>query len=121
MRKIKFFEEMRGHLNDVSAAELNAFKGYKLSHELNLDYPLIVDMYGDAIVSCAMLYSKLGIAKFYFAYPSTATSDYLALLYNHCYSIIGVIPTKVLLGEESWHTACKYILVIGKRRGPKSV
>lgn len=116
MRKITYFENMRGNLNNVGSANLLCFKSYELARKCDIDYPIITEMYGDNIINCAKIFTQSRIGKFYYSYSSTSANDDIAKLFMMGYGVIDVVPVNILLGENSYHTCCKFALLIGRRR-----
>jgi hypothetical protein len=115
MRRITYFENMRGHLNQVSPAELEAFRGYDKARKYNLDYPILSDMLFSHAVKVAEIYTSARIGKFIFATASTNSVDCMAEFFLGGYKIVDVLSMEQLLGNDSYITCCKYGLLIGRK------
>ena len=119
MRINRYLESLRGNLNRVSRAEIDCFRAYDMAIRYNLPYPLMVEKSSEPLHECCEVFSRVGIAKFGYAFPCTSTTDDLALAYKNGYTIVGTCLVQSLLSEDEWHTSCKYVLIMGKRRVSK--
>lgn len=115
MRKINYFENMRGKLNQVSREELEAFKGYENARKYNLEYPILSDMMFAHAGIVGKIYTSARVGKFIFATASTNSVDCLAQFFSYGYKVVGVVNIEKLLGDNSYLTCCKFGLVMGRR------
>ena len=110
-----YFENMRGHLNQVSREEREAFKGYENARKYNLEYPILNDLLFANAGIVAEIYTNAHIGKFIYATASTSAVEAMAQLFSHGYKIVDVINIEKDLGDAVYLTACKYGLLIGRR------
>lgn len=115
MRRITYFENMRGNLNKVTREELEAFKGYENARKYNLEYPILSDMMFAHAGRVGEVYTSARVGKFIFATASTNSVDCLAQFFSHGYKVVDVISIEKLLGDSSYLTCCKYGLVMGRK------
>ena len=115
MRRITYFENMRGHLNQVSREELEAFKGYETARKYNLEYPILSDMLFAHAGRVGEIYTSARIGKFIFATASTNSVDCIAQFFSHGYKVVDVVDMNQLLGDASYITCCKYGLLMGRK------
>ena len=115
MRRISYFENMRGHLNQVSREELEAFKGYENARKYNLEYPVLNDLMFANAGKVAEIYTSAHIGKFVFATASTNAVENMARFFSQGYKIVDVIDMNQWLGDASYLTACKFGLLMGRK------
>ena len=112
-RKNSFMEALRGArgTREFHYGEFDALRAYELSYDMNLDYPLVVETVSDRVNIMLTTFLKAHIGKFYYACPSTSSTDEIATFYITGWRIADVIPTEVLLGEKSYKTCCKNVIL----------
>lgn len=115
MRRINYFENMKGHLNQVSREELEAFKGYENARKYNLECPILNDLLFADAGKVAEIYTSARVGKFIYATATTSAVESIALMFLHGYKIVDVVDMKQFLGGDNYITACKYGLVIGRK------
>ena len=115
MRRISYFENMRGRLNEVSREELEAFKWYDNARKYNLECPILNDLMFANAGRVAEIYTNARIGKFVFATASTNATENIARFFSHGYKIIDVVDMNKWLGDNSYLTACKFGLLIGRK------
>lgn len=92
--------------------EYDALRAYSLARELDLDYPLVLDINADSPNIMLTTFRNARIGKFYYSYPSTCTNDVLATCFVVGWRICDVIPSEVLLGAKSYKTCSQSVLVL---------
>lgn len=122
MRKNRYYESMRGNLQNVPMGELAGFRMYNESILIqeklgkDLPYPLMIEVFGGHLYETLQSLNNAKIDKFIYAFPSTSTTDDIALLYQLGYRICGVVDIQELLGDFCYKTCCKKGLIIRKGR-----
>ena len=109
-----FMENLAANLgtNNLHYGQIDAIRSYKLSQELNLDYPLVTETVSDRINIMLSIFKDAHIGKFYYACPSTAANDEIATCFMVGWRICDVIPKEHLLGEKSYKTCSNYVLLL---------
>ena len=115
MRKITYFENMRGHLNNVTREELEAFRAYDNARKYNLEYPILSDMMFSHAGRVGEVFTSARVGKFIFATASTNSVDCMAQFFSYGYKVVDVIDLNKLLGDASYVTCCKYGLLMGRK------
>ena len=118
MRKITYFEKLKGHLDIVSKEELIAFRGYSAAQKYNLSMPIVVDTFCielDKFGKVAEVYTNAHIGKFILANAESTAIDTVASLYRYGYKVLDIVDLKEYLGNASCMTCCRYGLIIGRR------
>ena len=115
MRRISYFENMRGHLNQVSREELEGFKGYDTARKYNLDYPILHDLLFANAGKVAEIYTSAHIGKFVYATATTGSVEAISQMFLHGYKIIDVIEMEKWCTNSYSLTVCKYGLLMGRK------
>lgn len=112
-RKNSYIENLcnSGGYDNFHRGEIDAIRAYQLSQSLKLDYPLVTETFSETINIMLTTFRNAHIGKFYYACPSTSANDEIATCYFTGWRICDVIPTEVLLGEKSYKTCSKYVIV----------
>ena len=115
MRKITYFENMRGHLNNVTREELEAFRAYDTARKYNLEYPILNDMMFSHAGRVGEIFTSAHVGKFIFATASTNAVDNIAQFFSYGYKVLDIVSIEKLLGDNNYITCCKFGLVMGRR------
>lgn len=113
-RKNSFMEGLNKEygVKSFHRGEVDAIRAYNLSQDLKLDYPLVIETFSETMNVMLTTFRNAHIGKFYYACPSTSANDEIAVSYMTGWRICDVIPTEVLLGEKSYKTCSKFVLLL---------
>ena len=113
-RKKSYIEQMcaKGGYDNFHRGEIDAIRAYQLSQDLKLNYPLVTETFSETMNVMLTTFRNANIGKFYYACPSTSSTDEIATFYMTGWRICDVIPTEVLLGEKSYKTCSKFVLLL---------
>lgn len=114
MRKNSFMENLAAEAGSrqLYYGEYDALRAYNYARELNLDYPIVFEFNDDTVNVMLTVFKQAHIGKFYYSYPSTCTNDAIASAFMTGWRICDVIPRDYLLGEKSYKTCSKSVLVL---------